>query len=71
MISDAPGITSPGNVVLLSYTKEMRNLGVAAAAGRTNTLENGISYMTVWQRLFAFSPKHLRVYFSDQLVIEP
>ena len=44
---DVPKMTSLDNVVLLLYIKERRNLGVAATAGRTNTLENGISYMTV------------------------
>ena len=43
-------MTSLGNVVLLPYIEEMRNFGVAATVGRTNTLENRISYMTVRQR---------------------
>ena len=51
--SDVPTMTSSGNVVLLSYIKEMRNLGVAATAGRTNTLENGISCLTTAVRQYS------------------
>ena len=40
-------LTSPDNVVLLPYLKEMRNLGVVATTGRTNTLEDGIFYLMV------------------------
>ena len=43
-------MTSLGNVVLLQYIKEMRNLRVMAMAEWTHTVENGISYMTVRQR---------------------
>ena len=40
-------LTSPDNVVLLPYLKEMQNLGVVATTGRTNTLEDGIFYLMV------------------------
>ena len=36
-------LTSPDNVVILPYLKEMRNLGGVATAGQTSTLEDGIS----------------------------
>ena len=51
--SDVPTMTLPGNVVLLSYIKEMQNLGVKATAGRTNTLENGTSYSTTAVRPYS------------------
>ena len=63
-------MTSPGSVILVSYIKKMRNLGVAATAGRTNALENEISYMTKRQRSFAFAPKYLPMYFTDHFLIK-
>ena len=66
--TDTPRMTSPGNVVLLPYIKEMRNLAVLR-------LRPDEKHTQEWDFLqdgtaIAFSPKHLRMCFSDQFVIE-
>ena len=62
--SDVTG--QPGSSAL---QKEMRTLGIAATAQRTNTLENESSYLN-GTAILVFSPKHLRMHFYDQFEIQ-